>query len=92
MDYEAEVKRLKGINAELVQSHNALLVAIARAEERHDGLHADAEGYRNAKDVLRRWEGVLAQCKADDPGGWILDRSVTTLQTAATELAYALNK
>lgn len=36
-----------------------------------------------------RWAGVLAECKQTDPR-WIIDRSVTTLETALNELRSAL--
>lgn len=36
-----------------------------------------------------RWAGVLAECKQTDPR-WIIDRSVTTLETALHELRSAL--
>lgn len=51
---------------------------------RDDGLRADLRA------LAEKWQGVLDECKAVDPR-WILDRSVTTLQTALTEVRAVLD-
>jgi hypothetical protein len=54
-----------------------------------DRLAAHEEREARVRTLAERWVDVLVECKAADPC-WILDRSVTTLETALTELRAAL--
>lgn len=91
LDYKAECERLRELNRGLVKSHNALLVSVARAEERSEGLYNEAYKMYAVRSLLGRWNETLEQAKADTPG-WITDLSITTLATAINDLDYALRK
>ena len=89
IDYKAECERLRGLNSALVSSHNALLVSVARAEDRTDALYYEADKIHAVKGLLDRWCATLEQAKANTPG-WVTDRSITTLATVINDLDYTL--
>jgi len=64
-----------------------LLGETLRAQEGED-LFRTVERVRA---LANRWQEVLAECKAADPR-WIVDRSVTTLETALSELRRELSR
>lgn len=73
--------------AEWHQTHCA--AARGAAEERARAETAEAAVARCAE-LAEGWSAVLAECREADPGRWILDRSVTTLDTCLRELDAAL--
>jgi hypothetical protein len=52
-------------------------------------MNAPSPDVETVAALADRWDDVLSECKAADPR-WILDRSVTTLDTCLNELRPAL--